>query len=121
MKKAKLTQKNIIDILTVERTGDSNSVKSKHNQNKSMITKVFDTIKSMIRFNSSLTSSILGRLYKNRMKSPTYLSVLQSYVGTRKRVKHKEISYGKMNFFSREFSIDETFYVLFRINNEPII
>lgn len=73
LKKANEPQKNNIDILTVARTGESNSVKSKHNQNKSIITKVFETINSIMILNSSLTSSILGRLYKNLMKSPTYM------------------------------------------------
>lgn len=62
---AKEPQKNKTDILTLARTGVRNKVKSKHNQNKSIITKVFETIKSIMILNSSLTSSILGRLYKN--------------------------------------------------------
>lgn len=71
-KKAKELQKNKTDKLKLARTGERNRVKSKHNQNKSIITKVFETIISIMILNSSLTSSILGRLYINLMKSPTY-------------------------------------------------
>ena len=73
LNKANEPQKNNTDMLTLARTGERNRVKSKHNQNKSIITKVFETIKSIMILNSSLTSSILGRLYKNLMKSPTYM------------------------------------------------
>jgi hypothetical protein len=65
LNKTKLAQKKSKDIFTVTRTGVRNRVKIMLNQNKSRITKYLETITSIIVFNSSLTSSIFGRLYRN--------------------------------------------------------
>jgi hypothetical protein len=92
------------------RMGERNSVKIKQSQKRSIITNVFELITSKMVFNSSLTSSILGRLYKNLIEV-TYLYVsTQIYVRTRKKVKIKV-----------NFEIMKHFQITFRINNEPII
>jgi hypothetical protein len=87
----KQPEKNKMDIFTVASTGDRKSVKISDIQNKSIIIKIFDAITSMMVISSSLTSSILGRLYRNRIHV-TYLYVsTQIYVRTIKKVKSEEI------------------------------
>lgn len=65
LNKTKQPQKNKIDILIVGRAGEINNVKIKLHQNKSIMTKDLENITSISVFSSSLTSSILGRLYRN--------------------------------------------------------
>jgi len=68
--------KNKIDSVMDANVEESSMVKMMLSQNISKITKVLDVIRSCRIFNSSFTSSNFGRLNKNLMMSPTYLSVL---------------------------------------------
>lgn len=110
MNTTKQQEKNKMAILTVASTGVRNSVKISDIHNKSNIIKILEAITSMIVPSSSLTSSILGRLYRNLIHVTYLICEYSNICKDNKKGEKRGICLGY-----------ETFCDYIRINNEPII